>query len=133
VPINAENLRHWVVSSDTAAYANAYAWCVMPLDFIYLAVLGGFLALGAHALASTITWPPPLTKLPLRVWLIFPIAYAVADFIEDCLILLLMTHPSTISNFTVDLLTFLRSTKIGTNAIAIIQIFALGLAGVVWK
>jgi hypothetical protein len=41
--------------------------------------------------------------------------------------------PSTISNFTVDLLTVLRSTKIGTNAIAIIQIFALGLAGVVWK
>ncbi|MGZ5872726.1 MAG: hypothetical protein ACXWKP_11525 [Bradyrhizobium sp.] len=49
------------------------------------------------------------------------------------MILLLMTHPSTISNFTVDLLTVLRSTKIGTNAIAIIQTFALGLAGVVWK
>jgi hypothetical protein len=132
IPIDANNLRAWVTSEDTAGYARAYAWRVMPLDFIYLVVLGGFLALGAYTLASTVAWPPTLARLPLWVWLIFPAVYTIADFVEDSLIILLMTQPSRISNFTVDALTFLRNTKIGSNAMAITQIFALGLAGAIW-
>ena len=133
VPINAGNLRAWVTSGDTAGYARAYAWRVMPLDFLYLAVLGGFLALGAHTLAAVVAWPPTLANLPLWVWLIFPAAYIVADFVEDCLIILLMTRPSIISDFSVGALTFLRTTKIGSNAVAILQIFVLGLAGAIWR
>ncbi len=105
----------------------------MPLDFIYLAVLGGFLALGAYTLASAVAWPPMLARLPLWGWLIFPAIYIVADFVEDCLIIMLMTRPSIISNFSVDALTFLRTAKIGSNALAIIQIFILGLAGTIWR
>ena len=133
VPIDESHLRAWVTSEDTAAYAHAYAWRVMPLDFIYLVVLGGFLALGAYTLASAVAWPPPLARLPLWIWLIFPAVYVIADFAEDFLIILLMTQPSRISSLTVDALTFLRNAKIGSNIVAITQIFVLGLAGAIWR
>jgi hypothetical protein len=129
VPIDETNLRAWVTSRDTAAYAHAYASRVMPLDFIYLVVLGSFLALGAYTLASAVAWPPALASLPLWVWLIFPALYVIADFAEDSLIM----QPSRISSFTVDALTFLRNAKIGSNVVAITQIFVLGLAGAIWK
>jgi hypothetical protein len=134
LPINENTLRAWVTSQDTAGYARAYATRVMPLDFVYLAVLGGFLALGARTLASAIAWPPSMAAwLPLWVWLIFPVVYTVADFLEDSLIVLLMTGPDRIGGFTVKALTFLRTTKIAGNALAIAQIFALGLAGMSWR
>jgi len=132
-PVNADNLHAWVTSPETAAYARAYAWRVMPLDFIYLAVLGTFLALAATTLASTIAWPPALATLPGWIWLIFPLAYMLADVAEDCLIITLMTRPASISDFTVHLLSVLRNVKISANALAITQIFALGVAGTIWK
>lgn len=133
IPINAGNLHTWVTSKDTAGYASAYAWRVMPLDFFYLVVLGGFLALGAYTLAATIAWPPALAGWPLWVWLIFPAVYFFTDLVEDSLIIVLMTWPSSISDFTVGALTGLRNTKIASNALAITQIFALGLAGAIWR
>jgi len=57
----------------------------------------------------------------------------LADVAEDCLIITLMTRPASISNFTVDMLAVLLNVKIGSNALAIIQIFALGLASAIWK
>lgn len=132
--INAANLRAWVTGTQTAGYPRAYAWRVMPLDFIYLLILGGFLALGARTLAATVTWPPTLAKwLPLEVWLIFPVLYTVADFLEDCMIIVLMTQPAKISNATVRALTVLRNAKIVSNALAITQILALGVAGCIWR
>jgi hypothetical protein len=132
--VNAANLRAWVTSPDTASYARAYAWRVMPLDFIYLVALSTFLALAATTLASGVAWPPAVAKyLPGWVWLLFPLAYMIADLLEDCLIIILMTRPASISPFTVDMLAVLRNVKIGTNIAAITQIFALGLAGAIWK
>jgi hypothetical protein len=134
LPTDESNLHAWVTSKDTAGYARAYATRVMPLDFIYLFVLGGFLALGARTLASTVAWPPSMAAwLPLWVWLIFPLAYTIADFLEDSLIVLLMNRPDSITSFTVHVLTLLRNTKIAGNALAITQIFALGIAGMVWR
>jgi hypothetical protein len=133
LPVTAASLHAWVTAKETAGYARAYAWRVMPLDLLYLAVLGGFLALGASTLASTISWPPALARLPVWTWLILPATYVLADIIEDCLIVLLMTLPASINNFTVWLLAALRNIKIGANAFAMVQIFALGLAGVIWK
>lgn len=131
--VDADNLRAWVTSPGTADHARAYAWRVMPLDFIYLAALGTFLALAATTLASSVVWPPAVAKLPVWVWLIFPVAYMVADIIEDCLIIILMTQPASINRLTVNMLAVLRNVKIGANAIAIAQIFALGLAGAIGK
>jgi hypothetical protein len=124
-------LRTWVTKNPEAA--QAYAWHVMPLDFLYLAVLGGFLALAANVLASGIAWPPGLAKLPAWIWFIFPAAYVLADFVEDCLIVMMMSQPATITDRTINLLTAFRNAKIGANGLAIIQIFVLGLAGAIWK
>jgi hypothetical protein len=101
----------------------------MPLDFIYLAVLGTFLALAATTLASTLAWPPAWGW----IWLIFPLSYMLADVAEDCLIITLMTRPASISQFTVDLLSVLRNVKIGSNILAIGQIVLLAVAGAIWK
>jgi hypothetical protein len=132
VPIDKDSLRAWVTAKQTASYARAYACRVMPLDFLYLLMLGGFLALGAYTLASAVAWPLALAWLPLWAWLVFPALYTLADFAEDCLIVVLMTQPSRISKSSVDALAFLRNAKIGSNILAITQIFALGLAGVFW-
>jgi hypothetical protein len=127
--VNAGSLLAWVTKKPEAA--QAYAWHVMPLDFVYLAVLGGFLALAANALASGIAWPSALAKLPAWIWFIFPAAYVLADFVEDCLIVMMMSQPATISDRTINLLTAFRRAKIGANGLAIIQIFVLGLAGTI--
>jgi hypothetical protein len=132
-PADADNLREWVTAQETADHARAYAWRVMPLDFLYLAALGAFLALAATTLASTIAWPPAWWNPPPWLWLIFPLTYMLADVAEDCLIIALMTRPARISEFTLKLLAVLRNVKIGTNIMAIGQIFALGLAGAIWK
>lgn len=129
--VDADKLRAWVTKNPDAAWV--YAWRVMPLDFLYLAVLGGFLALAANILASGIAWPPALAKLPLWIWFIFPATYVLADFVEDCLIVMMMSQPASISPGTINLLTVFRNTKIGANGLAIIQIFVLGLAGAIWK
>jgi len=50
-----------------------------------------------------------------------------------CLIITFMARPASISTFTVDVLSVLRNVEIGANAPAIIQIFALSLAGAIWK
>lgn len=134
LPIDAGTLRAWVTAPRTAGYARAYARRVMPLDFAYLLVLGGFLALAAWTLGSAVAWPPALAKwLPPGVWLIFPAAYTLADFLEDCLIVVLMTRPVSIGKGSVRALTALRNTKIGANIVAITQIFALAALGCVWR
>jgi hypothetical protein len=132
VAVNESSLRAWVTSADTAAFARAYARRVMPLDFLYLLALGGFLAMGAYALAGNVDWPPALASLPRWTWLILPLFYTLADFAEDCLIVLLMTSPSRITKSSVDALSFLRKLKIASSALSILQILALGLAAMVW-
>lgn len=129
LPVTADSLHAWVTSPDTARYARAYAWRVMPLDFIYLVVLGTFLALAATTLASALAWPPALRWMLL----IFPLAYMLADVAEDCLIITLMTRPASISQFTVDMLAVFRNVKIGSNILAIGQIVLLAVAGAIWK
>jgi hypothetical protein len=86
LPINSQTLHAWVTSGDTAAYARAYAWPVIAIDFLYILAFGGFLALGAHTLATVgIAAGNPLGKVPVLWWLAFPTLYAVADLLEDLL------------------------------------------------
>jgi len=130
-PVDADKLRAWVTGNPDAA--KTYAWSVMPLDFLYLAVLGGFLALAANMLAAGIAWPPALAKLPPWIWFVSPAIYVFADFVEDCLIVMMMSRPASISGGTFDMLTVFRNTKILTSILAMMQIFVLGLAAAIWK
>ena len=129
--VDAGNLLAWV--SKNPAAAHAYAWRVMPLDFLYLAVLGAFLALAANFFASGVAPSSALAKLPSWTWFIFPAVYLLADFVEDCLIVMMMSQPATISDRAINLLTAFRKVKIGANGLSIIQIFVLGIAGTSWK
>ena len=126
--VTATTLRNWVTSHPN--FAAAYAWRVMPLDLIFLAALGGFLAVGVHTLAA-LGVPLPLSRLPLWGWLIFPVAYIVTDLAEDILIIVLMTTPAAIGEATVTTLAALRNLKIGSSVVAIAQIFVLGVAGAI--
>ena len=100
----------------------------MPLDFLYLMALGGFLALAARTLASV---TPAVSQLSPCWWLVLPLTYMIADFLEDRLIMWLMTM--SVSPSLVNLLTVLRSIKIGSNIGAISQIFALAALGLIAK
>lgn len=128
--LNAENLRQWVTSDATARFAKAYAWQVMPLDLIFLAVFGGFLVVGATTLVA-LGLPAPLSKWPSSLWLICPLAYVVSDLLEDILIVVLMTIPAAISDTTVTVLAGLRGLKFLSSGLAIGQIYLLGIAGAI--
>jgi hypothetical protein len=69
----------------------------------------------------------PLSTVPILLWLTFPAIYALADFLEDLLILTLLTEPGAISDLTVNLLACFRWTKIGASSLALLQLFILGL------
>lgn len=129
--VDASNLLAWVNHHPVAAHT--YAWRVMPLDFLYLAVLGAFLALAANFLASGLASSSALAKLPAWTWFVLPAIYVLADFVEDCLIVIMMSQPTTISDRMINLLTAFRNLKIGATVLAIIQIFALGLFSAGWK
>ena len=120
VTIDAKALRSWVTSH--ADQARIFASRVMPLDILYLLALGGFLALGAHTLASQTSWATP------RLWAIPAIVYLVADATEDALIILFMTVPDSIGEHTLGALIFFRTVKIVSNGIAICIVFLLGIA-----
>jgi len=130
VPIDAKSLRAWATAAGTSAYARAYARNVMPIDLLYILAFGGFLALAAHTLATSGIAPHnPLGKVPVLLWLALPALYALADLFEDALIFALLTRPSVITEASVGLLAVLRGTKIGSSALALLQLFVLGLGG----
>uniref|UniRef100_Q07H08 Uncharacterized protein n=1 Tax=Rhodopseudomonas palustris (strain BisA53) TaxID=316055 RepID=Q07H08_RHOP5 len=125
------NLKRWVTAADTAKFAEAYAWRMIPLDLIFLAALGSFLAIGAYTLAS-LGLPAPLSRLPLWAWLILPLTYVVVDLLEDILIIVLMTTPDVITGATVTTLTVLRTIKIWSVGLAMAQLILLGVSGGFW-
>jgi hypothetical protein len=128
--INASTLFEWVTARETAPFARAYAWRVIPIDFAYIIAFGGFLALAAYFLATTAIAPGNLLgRAPITVWLICPALYALTDLLEDILIMTLLTRPEVIGDVSISALAVLRSVKIVTSALALLQVFVLGLGG----
>jgi hypothetical protein len=131
-PLDHDKLRAWVTSGETKGFAQTYAWRVIPIDLLYLCALGGFLALAAHTLATTEIAPGNvLARIPVMWWLVLPALYVVTDLLEDSLIFTLLTNPASISNFLVGVLSALTATKIAAVALALAQIFVLGLGGTI--
>jgi len=130
VPVDAKSLRAWVTAAGTSAYARDYAWRVIPMDLFYIAAFGGFLALAAHLLATSgIGLGNPLGTTPVAVWFALPALYALMDLCEDALIFFLLTRPALITDASVGLLAALRAIKIGSSSLALLQLFVLGLGG----
>lgn len=129
IALNGENLKAWVTGEKTAMFASSYAWRVIPLDFAYIIVLSGFLALGSYLLSHEPLASSAIVRLPGWIWFVLPATYAITDLLEDALIFSFMLKASWISDRTVELLAFLRTAKIGSNILAMAQLVGLGIAG----
>jgi len=131
--VTVNTLRDWITEGSTSGFSTAYAWKVIPLDFLFLISLGCFLGVGSSILASMTSWPAGFSKIPLWVWWCLPALYMLADACEDTLIMLFLNKPMTITTNSLDLLTQFRSIKIWTNVLATVQVFLLGLGSYVLK
>jgi len=59
--------------------------------------------------------------------LLLPVFYIVSDFVEDGLIFIMLRWPSTIDGTTLNVLAFVRQTKIVTVTLSIVQVLLLCL------
>jgi len=82
--------------AERREFASGYATRVIPLDMLYLFVLGSFLGIAGAKLADMNA--PPMTRIPVWVWWALPVVYIMCDFAEDTLILILLTWPSTVDS-----------------------------------
>lgn len=122
-PLDKTSLAKWV--RENSESANGYATRVIPLDLVYLALLGGFLAIASMTLAGFVRWPKELLALPALVWLLLPVVYVASDVVEDGLIFMMLHWPFTIDDLTVNTLAFVRTSKIVTVTFSIIQVLLL--------
>jgi hypothetical protein len=129
-PLDEASLTEWVATRKE--FANGYATRVIPLDMLYLFVLGGFLGVASATLAGLVSWPRAIADMPDWVRWALPVLYIVCDFAEDTLIFVLLTWPSTISASALAAIAVSRSIKIGSVSIAIIQVLVLSLLSYIW-
>jgi hypothetical protein len=125
-PLDAISLTAWV--RENSDFAKGYATRVVPLDVLYLFFLGGFLAIASTTLVVSVRWPIALSALPAWIWWLLPVVYIVCDFAEDAVIFTMLRWPSTIQGGSVDVLAFLRATKITTVTLSLVQVLLLCLA-----
>jgi hypothetical protein len=81
--LNAANLGKWI--RDNPDSARGYASPILfPLDFLFMLTLGGALACGSVFLARHAML---VSGFPPAIWLIIPLVYVAADFVEDTLLI----------------------------------------------
>lgn len=129
--LNSTNLKAWV--ADHPDYAAKYALRVLPMDILYLLSLGSFLGLALTWLAADMQWPASVAGIPTWtiLWLL-PALYIATDLIEDCLIAVLMTSPSSIEPATVRTLKTVKRIKIGSVGAGMLLTAGLGMLTLIW-
>jgi hypothetical protein len=125
-PLDATSLVDWV--SKNGDFAKGYATRVIPLDVLYLLILGCFLAIASATMAPLVQWPISLSGFPIWIWWLLPVVYVACDFSEDALVFAMLRWPSTIQEGTMDALAILRATKIATVTLSMVQVLLLCLA-----
>jgi hypothetical protein len=123
--LDAASLTQWI--KENSRFATGYATQVIPLDFLYLFCLGGFLAIASTILVDLIRWPVALASIPVWIWCLLPVVYVVSDFAEDTIIFIVLRWPSGIQGVTVDILTCLRGAKILSLELSMGQVLLLCL------
>jgi hypothetical protein len=115
-------LERWMHSSAVnSVQAKAYACFVIPADIIYILVFSGFLLSASISLQQII---PPLSGWAYVVW-VFPVCYAIADFVEDFLIIYLLLRPKRVQQALFIVMRCSTVVKIASASIALIQVFLL--------
>jgi hypothetical protein len=123
--LDAGSLTQWI--NENSHFATGYATRVIPLDFLYLFFLGGFLAVASTILVDLIRWPIALASIPVWIWCLLPVVYVICDFAEDTIIFIILRSPSGIQGLTMDILACLRAAKILSLALSIGQVLLLCL------
>lgn len=127
VVLTHEALGRWKTAPATAKWARPYAYCVIPLDVVFLVLMGGFTLFGSWSLAEAIAWPQGLT--PVYRWLIavFPALYVLADAMEDALVVQALIS-RTVNENAFGLMRATTAAKMVTATVALLQTCALGVA-----
>jgi hypothetical protein len=117
-----ESLTGW--TQTKSGLAQGYATRVIPLDLLYLLLLGAFLGFASTTLAGLIQWPGKLSNLPISGFWLLPALYILFDFAEDLVILVLLNWPSAIDRMF-RVLTVCRTAKLAAVFAGFVQVFLL--------
>jgi len=121
--LTAPNLLRWI--NDPANQINRFGYVkpvILPLDLLFLIALGSLLGCLAQLLASRIGL---ISGWPVIVWWIFPLAYMLCDFIEDGLIVILLSWPSLLHDTSFQALRIFTRAKLFTIGAAVLEVGAL--------
>src|SRR5262249_10864695 len=87
--LTASNLALWLSTPANDYYRRAYvAPIIIPFDLLFLVSLGSLPGYASVFLASHVD---RVSHVNPTLWWIFPIAYIASDFVEDLLIITLLT------------------------------------------
>jgi hypothetical protein len=101
--------------------AKMYAWFVMPGDILYVLCLGGFLFLATISFQQIVFHD---SIWAYTIWLL-PICYALADLVEDFLIIYLLLCPQPVKKALFYVMRGSTWAKIVAGSLALIQLALL--------
>jgi hypothetical protein len=130
VGLTGDSLTNWVRMKE-GRLAQGYARRVIPLDLVYLLILGAFLGCASTTLARLIQWPVSLSGIPFSAFWLLPALYMIFDLFEDTSILVLLESPATIGTMFWTLTAF-RAAKLAAVFVGIAQVFVLLGLSFVW-
>jgi hypothetical protein len=128
--LDPDSLAAWIQAQGKDA--QGYAWRVIPLDVIFLLVLGLFLGMASTTLAGLTQWPLMFTAIPVLIVWLLPALYIVCDLAEDTLIFTMLNWPSTIQSIAFTTMSLVRPVKIYAVSFGIVQVFLLTVFSYIW-
>jgi hypothetical protein len=123
VTLTKDSLTSWTQTRG-GQLAQGYATRVIPLDLLYLLLLGAFLGFASTTLAGIIQWPESLSNLPISGFWLLPALYILFDLAEDIVILVLLNWPSAIDRMF-QVLAVCRTAKLAAVFAGFVQVFLL--------
>jgi hypothetical protein len=123
--LSPDSLEKWLHSSTfNNIQAKKYTCIVIPSDILFLLLFSGFLLLASISLRQFI---PFFNKSILAACavLVFPICYAVADFVEDSLIIYLLRRPKPVEQVPFQAMRAATTVKMIAASAALIQVALL--------
>jgi hypothetical protein len=130
VDLTGDSLSSWIQAKG-GRLAHGYATRVIPLDLLYLLLLGCFLGVASTTLAGITQRPASLSTLPISAFWVLPALYIFFDFTEDISILVLLNWPHTIEKMF-GVLTAFRTGKLAAVSAAFAQVFLLCGLSFIW-
>jgi hypothetical protein len=121
--LTAANLLRWISDPAHRSYRQGYVTpVILPLDLLFLIAVGSLLGCLSQFLASRIGL---ISAWPIIVWWVLPLAYMLCDFIEDGLIVILLSWPSLLHETSFQALRVSTTAKLFTIGAAILEVGAL--------